>query len=66
MSVTSACPAISTAWSHKSCSSTKRSEAMTAHADPSDVGEHWSLVRGSWMTLAALMSSSEYSSWNCA
>ena len=35
-------------------------------AEPSEVGEHWSFVSGSWITFAALMSSSEYSSWNCA
>ncbi len=66
MSVTSAWPAISIAWSHRPCSSTKRSEATIAAPDPSEVGEHWSLVSGSWIIFAALMSSIEYSSWNCA
>ena len=66
MSVTIAWPAISIAWSHRSCSSTKRSDATTAAAEPSEVGEHWSFVSGSWITFAALMSSIEYSSWNCA
>ena len=66
MSVTIAWPAISTAWSHRSCSSTNRSEATIAAAEPSDVGEHCSFVSGSWITFAALISSSEYSSWNCA
>ena len=65
-SVTIAWPAISTARSHRSCSSTNRSDATTAAAEPSDVGEHWSLVNGSWIIRADLISSIEYSSWNCA
>ena len=66
MSVTSACPAISTAWSQSPCSSTNRSEATTAQPAPSEVGEHCSFVSGLWIIFAFLMSSSEYSSWNCA
>ena len=65
-SVTIDWPAISIAWSQRSCSSTKRSEATIAQAEPSEVGEHCSLVSGSWIIFAALMSSIEYSSWNWA
>ncbi len=32
---------------------------------PSDVGQHWSLVSGSKTIGEFLMSSREYSSWNC-
>ena len=64
--MTIAWPAISTAWSQRSCSSTKRSEATIAAAAPSEVGEHCSFVSGSWIIRASLISSSEYSSWNCA
>src|SRR5215212_9236638 len=49
MSVTSAWPAISIAWSHSPCSSTNRSEAITAQPEPSEVGEHCSLVSGLWI-----------------
>ena len=66
MSVTIAWPTISTAWSPRPCSSTKRSLATIARAEPSEVGEHCSLVSGSWIIFASMMSSSEYSSWNCA
>ena len=37
-----------------------------AHALPSEVGEHCSLVSGEWIIFAALMSSRLYSSWNWA
>src|SRR6201996_7412603 len=37
-----------------------------AQAAPSEVGEHCSLVSGLWIIFAALMSASEYSSWNWA
>ena len=66
MSVISAWPAISIAWSQRSWSSTNFSETTTAAADPSEVGEHCSLVSGSWIIRAALISSSVYSVWNCA
>ena len=66
VSVTIDCATISTARSPRPCSSTKRSLATTAAPEPSEVGEHWSLVSGSWITCAFLMSSSEYSSWNWA
>ena len=66
MSVTIDWPAISTAWSQRSCSSTYFSEATITAAAPSEVGEHWSFVSGSWIIRASLISSSVYSSWNCA
>ena len=51
-SVTIDWPAISIARSHRSCSSTKRSDATIAAALPSEVGEHCSLVSGSWIIRA--------------
>ncbi len=45
-SVTMACPTISTAWSPSPCFSTKASLAMIAAPEPSEVGEHCSLVTG--------------------
>ena len=64
--MTIAWPTISTACSERSCSSTKRSEATSAAPEPSEVGEHCSLVSGSWIIFEALTSSIEYSSWNWA
>jgi hypothetical protein len=46
--------------------STKRSDATIAAAEPSEVGEHWSFVSGSWIIRAPLISSRVYSSWNWA
>ncbi|WP_241684146.1 hypothetical protein [Actinomadura sp. J1-007] len=66
VSVAMWCPAISTAWSPRPCSSTKRSLTTSAAAAPSEVGEHWSLVSGSKIIVAFRTSSREYSSWNCA
>ena len=54
MSVTIAWPTISIACSQRSCSSTKRSEATIAAPEPSEVGEHCSLVSGSWIIFARL------------
>ena len=65
-SVATACPAISTARSQRSCSSTNRSEAMIAQPAPSEVGEHCSLVKGAKISLASLISCSVYSVWNWA
>ena len=56
-SVTIDWPAISIAWSPRPCSSTYRSEATIAQAEPSEVGEHCSLVSGSWIIGAASISS---------
>ena len=56
-SVIIAWPTISIAWSQRSCSSTKRSLATIAAAEPSEVGEHCSLVSGSWIIFAASISS---------
>lgn len=63
-----ACPTISTARAPRSCSSTKRSLASTAAPEPSEVGEHCNLVSpsGSYTILAAVISSSVYTFWNCA
>ena len=61
-----ACPTISTAWPARSCDSTNSSEASTAAAEPSEVGEHCNLVRGSEIILAPRMSSRLYSCWNWA
>lgn len=66
MSVVMAWAAISTARSPRSCRSTNRSETTTAAAAPSEVGEHWSLVRGRWTVRAARTSSTVYGSWNWA
>ena len=66
VSVTIAMPTISTAESRRPCSSTKRSLTTRAAAAPSDVGEHCSLVSGSWIMRDASTSSREYSSRNCA
>ena len=65
-SVVIACPTISTAWPARPCLSTNASLATIAAPEPSDVGEHCSLVSGSEIIFAARMSSSVYSSWNCA
>ncbi len=65
-SVVIACPTISTARPARPCLSTNASLATIAAPDPSEVGEHCSLVSGSEIILAARMSSRVYSSWNCA
>jgi hypothetical protein len=44
---------------------TKSSDVRIAAPAPSDVGQHWSFVSGSKTIAAFLMSSSEYSCWNC-
>ncbi len=66
-SVVIACPTISTACPARSWLSTKLSRlASTTAPEPSEVGEHCSLVSGSEIIFAARMSSSVYYSWNCA
>ena len=65
-SVVIACPTISTACPARPCLSTNSSLATIAAPDPSEVGEHCSLVSGSEIIFAARMSSRVYSSWNCA
>ena len=49
-SVTRDCPAMTTAFLSR-CGRARRkdSETMIADAAPSDVGQHWSLVRGAWI-----------------
>ena len=64
--MTIACPEISIARLQRSCSSTKRSDASTTAAAPSEVGEHCSFVSGSWIIFASLISCSVYSVWNWA
>ncbi len=59
-------PTISTALSCSPCRTTNRSDTTSAAAAPSEVGEHWSFVSGAWISLAARISSTEYTSWNCA
>ncbi len=66
VSVVIACATISTALSCRPCRTTNRSETTTAAAAPSDVGEHCSFVSGSWIGFAARISSTVYTSWNCA
>lgn len=46
-SVTISMPRISMAWSKSPCLTTKFSLQTMAAAAPSDVGQHWSLVKGS-------------------
>ncbi len=57
-SVVMAWPTISTAWPASPWLSTKLSEARIAAPDPSEVGEHCSLVSGSEIIRDARMSSS--------
>src|SRR6476661_4628899 len=64
-SVVIAMPTISTARSRSPYLSTTSSEHSTAAPEPSDVGQHCSLVNGSKTIGAALISSSVYDSWNC-
>ena len=45
--------------SHRSCSSTKRSEATIAQPAPSEVGEHWSFVSGAKISRDSWISWSE-------
>ena len=65
-SVVIAWPTISTAWAARPWESTNPSEASTTAPEPSEVGEHCSLVSGSEIIFAAMMSSRLYSSWNWA
>ena len=65
-SVVIACPTISTAWPASPCSSTNSSRGQHHRPEPSEVGEHCSLVSGSEIIFAAMMSSRLYSSWNWA
>ena len=59
-----AMPRISTALACSPCLRTKSSLARIAAPAPSEVGQHCSLVSGSQTIGAALICSSEYSSWN--
>jgi len=59
------CPAISTAWPSRPCLRTKSSDATMQHAAPSDVGEHCSLVSGSYTMGDLSTSSSVAGSRNC-
>src|SRR5207245_8985772 len=65
VSVTIVWARISIALSWRLCFLTKSSLASTAAPGPSDVGQHWSLVSGSWTIGAASMSSMGSASWTC-
>lgn len=41
-------PAISTAWSCKLCLNINSSDTIIAAPAPSDVGQHYNLVKGPW------------------
>ena len=61
-SVAISIPRISTALASSPRSRTKSSEASTAAAPPSEVGQHCSLVSGEWTTGAAWICARLYSS----
>jgi hypothetical protein len=63
-SVVISIPIISTARSRRPCFVAKASETKTAAADPSEVGQHWSLVKGPYTGGEARICSSVYSSRN--
>ena len=65
-SVAISMPRICTALASRPLSTTKSSEASTAAAPPSEVGQHCSLVSGEWTMGAACICSRLYSSCNHA
>ncbi len=59
-----AMPAISTAWASRPWRFTTSSEQRIAAPEPSEVGQHWSLVSGPKICGDSRIWSSVYSSWN--
>lgn len=64
-SVARHCPAIRTAWSLRCGRASRKAwETRIAEAAPSEVGQHWSIVRGSWIMRDLEICSRVYWSWN--
>lgn len=58
-------PAMRIAWFLRwGLASRKACETRTAAAPPSEVGQHWSFVSGSWISVDFMIWSKVYSSWN--